>query len=282
VLSALVQFDSWRELWSTKYGWSLVGKLAAMLPLLAVGGLNAFVLQQRVVEAAREVNGGDGVREAVGRLQRFLSNTVRAEAVLGIAVLVAVAVLIQLQPPRAAAEAERRAAEAIAQPPSQPEAGRFREAAEVEGLIMSLRIEPARVGENTFVLGLGSEFGAIGEVIEARLDFERAEAGSSRLPLSLSGSQEYSARGANLSLPGEWAVTVNVRRRGEDDVRATFDVAVAEPGAAPGEPAVLEEEESESVWRWPFEGRRSAGAIAVLAAVPFIAAGWVAWRVRWT
>ncbi len=284
VLSALVQFTSWDELWGTSYGWSLIGKMGAMLPLLAVGALNAFVLQPRVIEAAREVNGGatedgDGVREAVNRLQRLLANTVRAEAVLGIGVLVAVAVLIQLQSPRSTAEAEEQAAavQASARPVRE---GRdyFREAAEVEGLIVSLRIEPAQLGENTFELGLGSEFGAIGEVLQARLEFdhEQEEVGGTRVELELLGSARYLTEGSFLSRSGEWTVTANIRRRGQDDVRVSFDLPIADPRAA----EAVAEDESESIWEWPFEGRRSAGAIAVLASVAVGAIGWRLLRFR--
>jgi copper transport protein len=283
VLSALVQFTSWDELWSTTYGWSLVGKMAAMLPLLVVAGLNAFILQPRVVAAGLHLAGaeadelGGTTADAVGRLQRLLANTIRAEAVLGVVVLIAVGVLIQLEPPRAAAEAAQQTANLAGQRPVN-DRGYVLKTAELEGLILSLRIEPAQLGENTFELGLGSGFGNIGEVLETRLEFDHADAGEggSRLPLPLSGSARYSARGTNLSLPGEWTVIANVRRRDEDDTRATFKIPIAAPAAA-GSPAA--ETEDESIWRWPFEGARSAAAIAVLAATGAGAAGWGAWRV---
>lgn len=294
VLSALVQVTAWEDLWSTSWGWSLVGKLAAMLPLLAVAGLNAFILRPRVVEASMQVAGGaeDGggeVAPAVSGLQRQLANTVRAEAVLGIIVLVAVGVLIQLQSPRTAAEAEEQAAAAAAAAPTPPPAAQdgegYQEDTESDAVIFLLRIEPAKVGENSFELGLGAEGGSVGEILDVRLEFvhEGGDIGESRLPLTLSGSARYTAEGSNLSLPGEWTVTANVRRRNADDVRASFKVPVGEE-APPGggdQPADAETEvveESSSIWEWPFHGARSVAAIGVLAGVVAGGAGFGAWR----
>ncbi|MCH8994327.1 MAG: copper resistance protein CopC/CopD [Chloroflexi bacterium] len=285
ILSALVQFTSWDELWSTNYGWSLIGKMAVMLPLLAVAALNAFILQPRVVAAGLQVAGGAGDdagvarQEEVGRLQRLLANTVRAEAVLGIAVLVAVAVLIQLQSPRTAADAAEQAA-ALSSQSAQQDAEHFdfEEANEVDGLIVLLHIEPAQLGQNEFEVGLGSEFGNIGEVLDVQLEFSHPDTGEdgSSLPLPLFGSARFLADGSNMSLPGEWTITANIRRRGEDDVRASFTVSISEPAAS----AVADSGESDSLWQWPFDGGRSTGAIATLAVVGVGAAGWGLWRLR--
>jgi mono/diheme cytochrome c family protein len=46
----------------------------------------------------------------------------------------------------------------------------------------------------------------------------------------------WSARGAFFSTAGQWRVEVIVRRRGFDDVRRAFDVAVAESSAVPQNP----------------------------------------------
>ena len=299
VLSALVQFTSWDELWSTSYGWSLVGKMAVMLPLLAVAALNAFSLQPRVVEAGLHVAGGAGPEDDVpgrdvGRLQRRLANTVRAEAVLGIVVLVAVAVLIQLQSPRTTADAaEQAAAQAAAaqaaadQAPDPADKGYFQDAVEVDELIVALRIEPGEVGQNRFSMGLGTEFGFIGEVLQdgVRLEFEheREDVPTSSLQLPLAGSALYGGEGGFLNLPGEWTITVNIQRRGLDDVRAAFEIDIPDPSAAEGENEPADEpaeskSESESIWQWPFDGARSAGAIGVLAGTAVVIVGWGALR----
>lgn len=277
VLSALAQFTSFGQLWSTPYGWSLVAKMAVMLPLLAVAALNGFILQPRIVEASLTVRGAAAAGDAptaapVARLQRLLVNTVRLEAVLGIVVLVAVAVLIQLQPPRATAQAQ-----SLSQPaPTEIENSRYLQAVQSGGLVISLQIEPVQVGQNTFEVGLGSEFGGIGEVEQVRLDFDHEDEsiGSSRLDMPLAGSAKFLADGSNLSLPGAWKITATVRRRGQaDDIRATFDLTLAGASGAI-------ENGSESFWGWPFRGARSAGAIAALGvgAVGLVVVA--AWQLR--
>jgi copper transport protein len=281
VLSALAQFTAWDDLWTFSYGWSLIAKMAALLPLLAVAGLNAIVLRSRVEAAALRIAGGavdDGgaVGDPTMALQRLLARSVRLEAALGIVVLVAAAVLVQLEPPRAAASAARQAA-AANQPPGAAARGYIQENAEVSGLIMALKITPGTAGENSFELGLGSEFGGIGDIIDARLDFvnETSATGRSSLPLVLSGSAKWTAGGANLSLPGDYTITTVVHRRDVDDVEAHFSVTIEE-GAPPAPIAAAGG--SDSIWHWPFDGPRSIAAIALLAASGVAGAAWGAWR----
>lgn len=304
VLSALAQFTSFEQLWTTTYGWSLIGKLGAMLPLLAVGGLNAFILQPRIVETGLQLRGasvddGDSsALESAGRLQRLLAYTVRVEAIFGIALLVAVGVLTQLEPPRAGAEA--RAATSVSDISSLLEANQstqrdpdregFLSSGQAGGLVISLQIKPGYPGINTFELGLGSEFGNVGEVLLVRLDIDHRDPDipPSRLELPLAGSARFSAQGANLSQPGVYDITAVIRRRGEDDVVTNFTVDVEEPkeGASQGPPGAAGDRgatQDGSIWDWPFEDARSTGAIAALAvggAGLAIVAFWQARNVR--
>ncbi len=284
VISALAQFTSWEQLWDTTYGWSLIAKLALMVPLLAMGALNAFYLGRRVEVAGMQMAGGarddagQGI-PAIERLQQLLSQTVRIEAVLGIAVLVSVGVLIQLEPPRAEAEAEAArgvAGSGIDGPLPQDEKGYYLKANQSGGLVVSLKIDPAEVGVNDFEVGLGSEFGNVGEVQLARLEFANAAANisESELDLSLSGSLVFREEGANLSRPGEWDITATIRRRGEDDVKTTFTVPLRDPAAA------ADISESNDRWTWPFDGAQSVAAIAVLVIGGIATAGAATWQIR--
>ena len=283
VISAFVQFTGWSELWETTYGRSLLGKLGAMIPLLAVAALNALVLAPRVERVSMELRGaavdtGESGAGAAARLQRLLANTVRLEALLGVAVLVAVAVMIQLEPPRAIAEVEEAASAPppVEEPVVEPPEDYYQDAVQAGGLVISLRINPGTAGPNQFEIGLGSEFGAVGEVLLVRLDFDHEDPSipPSRLELPLSGSAKFLAEGGNVSIPGEYDVTATIRRRDQDDVQGFFTVPiVGESGEEPGDglgrpqPEVEAEVEAEgSIWDWPFEGGRSAGAIAALAA----------------
>ena len=288
VLSALIQFTAWDQLWSTSYGWALVSKMAVMLPLLAVAGLNAFILEPRIAEASLQMAGGaiddagDAVAGAAESLQRLLARTVRLEAVLAIVVLIAVAVLIQLQSPRSNAEAADQVATLAGQAPAPIQRNDIRKNAEIDGLILSLIIDPGQLGENTFELGLGSEFGPIGEVLGGgvRLEFEHADTGEggSRLTLPLFGSAKFESLGSNLSLPGDWTITANVQRRDEDDVRATWTVTIDAPEEDVIGAAIVDS--SGTLWQWPFKGGRSTGAIAVLVAGGVTAVATGAWQLR--
>jgi hypothetical protein len=117
-------------------------------------------------------------------------------------------------------------------------------------------------------------------------------------------------------MPGEWTAAVTIRRRGEDEVQATFEVPISDANepreyvaegsylSLPGdwtvsatvrrrgaddlrvsfdvpisESGVLAfESESGSIWQWPFEGGRSVAAIATLSVLAVGVAGWGAWR----
>jgi copper transport protein len=266
IFSALAQFTAWEQLWDTTYGWALVAKLALMLPLLGVGALNALYLGRRVEVAGMRIAGGavdsDDDLGSIERLQRLLSRSVRIEAILAAAVLVTVGVLIQLEPARAEAEAEAAQAQGgnvITGELPQDEKGYYLKANQAGGLVVSLKIDPAQVGVNTFEIGLGSEFGSVGEVQLAKLEFANQAAGiaESDLELPLAGSAKHVADGANISQPGEWDITATIRRRGEDDVSTTFTVPVR------GEEASVSAGDG-SRWSWPFDGAQSVAAIAVL------------------
>ncbi|MEX0786683.1 MAG: CopD family protein, partial [Dehalococcoidia bacterium] len=291
VLSAFSQFASFGQLFDTAYGWSLVAKMAVMLPLLAVAGLNAFILQPRVIAAGAEMRGAaaddpsDDDAPAggpVANLHRLLVNTVRLEAVLAVMVLVAVGVLIQLEPARAEAEVAAANPDLVFGRGSDDEVnerGYFLEATQLGGLVISLAVDPAEVGVNEFEVGLGSEFGEVGEILLVRLeiDHEDPNIGASTLDLPLSGSAKFSAEGSNLSLPGLWDVTTTVRRRGLDDVITNFTVPVGAEGA--GDEAAGAAAES-SIWDWPFDGAQGVGAVLALS---FGGAGLVlvgAWQLR--
>jgi len=283
IFSALAQFTAWEQLWETTYGLALVSKLALMMPLLAIGALNAFYLGRRVEIAGMRIAGGavnsSDDLSAIERLQRLLAQTVRVEAVLAIAVLVTVGVLTQLEPARAEAEvdaAREQGGHAIVGELPQDEKGYFLKANQAGGLVIALRVDPAQVGVNTFEIALGSEFGSVGEVLLARLEFANAAANisDSELELPLAGSAKHVADGANISQPGEWDITATIRRRDEDDVSTTFTIPVRAAGA---ETATAGNSDR---WTWPFDGAQSTAAIAVVALGLVVTAGAATWQLR--
>ena len=97
-------------------------------------------------------------------------------------------------------------------------------------------------------------------------------------------SARYAASAANLSLPGDWAITAIIRRRGADDVQAKFDVPISQNATASSSSsssaATSTKASSDSMWDWPFHGARSAGAIAALVVGVFAALGVGVWQYR--
>lgn len=261
VLSATLQAPTWSSLYDSNWGRSLLAKLGLTLLLLAAAGANAYLLRPRVVDAAEEEGQLDsGMLTALHR--RFL-NLMRVEVTAGVAVLAAAAVLIQLQSPRDSALAS-----AFNAPKGTQEAtsdGPFTKTKNAGVLQVYLDIDPAQVGENTFTLGLGTEFGAVSPVLQARLEFEHegegaTSSGASRviLPRVSEGEAQpvFKATGSNLSLPGTWRVTANFRFRGEDDLSQEFELTL--PGASTASDAP-----STGIWNWPFDSRFGIAALVV-------------------
>ncbi len=298
VLSAALQAPSWSALWDSNWGRTLDAKLGLTLVLLAIGGVNAYLLRPRVVEAVLEEHSppvvvrkpGLGSDAGVRTLQRRLLTMVRVEATMGAVVLAAAAALIQLQSPRDSAAAAAYAASGQTQSDNSTIAGGsvtgsgdtegFTQTREAGVLQIFLDVTPAKVGENEFTLGLGSEFGNPPDVIQARLQFDRegdtATEGQSRLILAnASGTPNqvlFKESGANLSLPGAWKITVNLRITGQDDVSQVFELNL--PGADASQPA------STSIWDWPLDNAFSIAAMVVIAVVAVLGAGWQVWGRR--
>lgn len=94
VYRALAELGGLGDLLHTGYGRALLVKLCIFAGLLVMGAFNRFVVHPRLERAALGLDRDD--RGAGGRL----AVSVRAEVVLAVAVLAAVAVMIGLPPPR--------------------------------------------------------------------------------------------------------------------------------------------------------------------------------------
>jgi putative copper export protein len=100
----------------TEYGRALVLKLLLVLPMLFLGGVNSLIA--RVGKDGDPAQAGSlryrlldlavGIQRWGARWLRAPCWAVRGEVVLGVAVLLCAAFLIQLPPPRAASSAPRR------------------------------------------------------------------------------------------------------------------------------------------------------------------------------
>lgn len=93
-----IHVDRFSALWSTPYGEALSVKIILFLVMVALGGLNTFVIHPRAKRMIDDA-GGALTREHL-KLDRSFYRAVGVEAVLGGVVLLAAAVLVYLQPAR--------------------------------------------------------------------------------------------------------------------------------------------------------------------------------------
>ncbi len=232
VFSALVELGNVSDLIDSGYGRALLVKLVLLLPLLGAGAANAYLFRPAFVIAVER--GGGRRADVLGELERLLRRTIRLEIGVAAAVLLVVAVLVQLAPPRAGLGAPATAA------------GKFIESAETQDLSATLVIDPNEPGENTFEVYLTGDAVSVERV---RLVFEKEGATSdfeSHLILEPSNPPTfYVGRGPFLAQGGTWKVSVDLRRSRGSDVSLPFKTRVIGPGGAVGE-----ERESGS-FEWP-------------------------------
>ncbi len=250
VLSAFLQLEAIGDLWSTNWGRALTGKLALALLLLLVGAYNAYVLRPQVVHAALRFESpgqvvrtpGIGHSAALRALHHRLAATVRVEATLAVAVLAAVAVLTQLQSPASAAVSEGERSAASRRP------GELTQAVEVGPLQLFLSVDPGIPGENTFNVGLGSEFSTVPETTSARLHIRKGADEEATLDLSKTTQSTTQASfvgfGSAVSSEGDWTIEVEVDFADGQMLRHPFNVRVGDRSSSEGQ----------SIWSWPLQG----------------------------
>jgi copper transport protein len=96
IYNSWIHVDSFSALWNTPYGQVLSIKIILFLPMIALGGLNTFILRPRAERFDNETISADEHRWT----DRSFSRSVRVEAAIGIAVLLLAAILAFLPPAR--------------------------------------------------------------------------------------------------------------------------------------------------------------------------------------
>lgn len=236
--NGLTQIATRDQLIHTTYGKVLLAKIALIIPLLGIAGINAFILKPRLVNAidasyqqggAPDVQARDKQASALRQLQRVFPVTVIAEIALIVAVFAVVGVLSQTS------TAKGEVAQELA---SQTDATKFSQTAENGGLKLTLDITPNRVGTNQY--GLTIQNSADGTpattVTQARLRFSYDDVANaiapSELLLTKYADGDYRGAGVYFTQPGNWRVEANVRRTDGDDVTRTFVAPVAKAQAS--------------------------------------------------
>lgn len=224
VLNALAQMPDLAALTETAYGRVLLIKLGVTALLLAVAGLNAFILRPRLLADLEDGLPADEVRQR-------MRNAVRVELAIGVAVLFTAAVLILHPTSRQLEQAEE-----VAGQETEAVVG-YEQVQPAQDLLINLTVSPNVVGQNSFRVFLFPQGGGdIGEVLRVRLRFAPPEqgAGQSEIDMEPAGTNAYRAVGPFLVSEGNWTINVDVRRAEIDDVSASFPMPVEAPDYAGG------------------------------------------------
>jgi copper transport protein len=98
VYNSWIHLDSFAALWNTAYGTTILLKVAIFIPMIVLGGVNTFIIHPR---AKRSLETEKQVPELQqSKLSQDFRRSIATEALLGVAVLLAAAVLVFLQPAR--------------------------------------------------------------------------------------------------------------------------------------------------------------------------------------
>ena len=205
-------FNSWAQVTvapalGTPYGFALLAKVALVVALLLFGALNLLWVRPAI--------------RAKGERVVWLKRFVNAEVVLAVLVLGSVAVLTSLEPARQVAS---RQGIGVPPPPT------FRDTD--EGTIMSLRVEPARVGANDLTVTLEDRLGdpiANASDVRLRTRYLDADLGDETASAIAMGDGSYLLEGAQLSIAGAWQAELLVTRPDAFDARTAFRFEVT-PG----------------------------------------------------
>jgi copper transport protein len=195
ILGGLLQVGSWDGLWETTYGRLLLAKVAVLVPLLALGAYNRRVS----VPGLRRLDSGSPIRRRFTR--------VAATELALMALIVGVTTALVAEPP---AKAHADAAEVVSRD------GR------IGPYSYTLTVEPARAGANEIHVYLLDSTGGLAPVDEITLagTLPALDLGPLALAATPAGPGHAIATAAELPLPGDWQLRLDVRE-GEFDVWST-------------------------------------------------------------
>ncbi len=195
LLNSLVHIPSLESLVNTSYGQVLLIKIALML---LVWGLS--------MAGSRVFRGRPDPAQVSALLQKF-TRLARIAAWTGLALMLSVAVLAQTQPPSKESAPQNETA--------------YENSVEADDLSIHLEVTPAQIGLNQFYVHLShADRSSIGEVQLVRLMFDEQDSqlGQAQIEMKPFGPNGYWIDGAFLNRPGNWKISVYVRRRGLDDL----------------------------------------------------------------
>jgi copper transport protein len=206
-LRAWAEVRALDALTDANYGVVLLVKLAAVLPILALGAINNRWTKPQIVRLAEESDPG-GARRQLWTLRRLVG----AEVAMGAIVIGITALLVNLPPARVEAGADE---------PSMSTAS-------IGHHELDVMVDPGQVGENRIHLSATDDHGDPARFDEVQVMFRMPDEDIGPLVATAEamGPGEYLVHGHQLSVPGEWTLEI-VARTGEfDQERTTVDVVV--------------------------------------------------------
>jgi copper transport protein len=220
IYSAYLRVGSWSALLDSLYGHALLVKQAFVAGLLVIAATNFLVISPRLDRDRREAIADSGLIARFGKVLIL-------ELTLAGLLLASVSFLTYIPPARVVALTFD-----------------LTDKTQADDLSLKISISPGRVGQNTFILDVITPGGhPLHSAKEALLRFTPIQGNlpPSELQLIGQGDGTFTAKGANMSLPGRWQVQAVVRREEKFDAYANFDFDLRASGAAEQAAAISKE-----------------------------------------
>ena len=214
---AWLEVGSWEGFIQSAYGLSVTVKIALLVLMMVLAAFNLLIVRPGLARIA--VSGSSAAASSLARRFAF---AVRGEVVLGVAVLIAAAVLTGLAPAR----------EELARRSGDLQSGPVDRSVDANGLTARIQINPSVLGVNRMAVQLrGIDPGQV-ERVQLTMTYLDSELGSQPivLPQSNSAPDTWEITSPSLSQAGTWQAELLVRRTGQDDARTAIRFLVAGPG----------------------------------------------------
>ncbi len=236
VLVVTGSVQAWRELQSvsalvdTTYGRWILGKIAGLAILLALGnlgrrGVRRYVAEREIAAARAGASVGAMLADASPSRLALLRRSVLAEVGVASAVLAATAVLVVTSPAGARETAPAGGAAPAPSASATPAPATTAPPASATGSVelpnkvkVEISVDPPTVGSPVITIRTRSLDGQVLDPVELSATIALPEHGIEAITLTTVRDEagQYSARGVHLPLPGNWRITVTVRTSNVD------------------------------------------------------------------
>jgi copper transport protein len=212
-----LSLDAFSELWDSRYGITLLIKLA----LLVIPFALAIYHRDRVTKIAQAA--GDAVTHLTGAIR----NTLRWEIAAVALVIAGGSALALSTPPTTSEETDADSITLVAGTTRQPEP---------DSLLVHLTVDPAQAGDNELTVRITDWDGVpvpTDPAPRVTLTFTSLDHGTSNPGVALEPLPDdpatFATTGLNLSLEGWWEITARVSRSGQQNATADFYVLLPDP-----------------------------------------------------